>query len=388
MALFTNLFASQPFKALYVIGSLFFNASRLPLWILKYAFVRQHPTWTFKQAVTLRVFRAFIDVQSTIRSQPALPLTPGKEGDQFVIIKRKDEDKDKFKGPMLANAQTVQPTDIGGVWYPAPLTAAEVEKRDDLLVILHFHGGAYVIGDGRIEYSGPIARTLLENTPATHVLLPSYRLSKLPPGPDSNPFPAALQDALTSYLYLIDELNIPASKIALGGDSAGGNCAIALLRYIAEFGTKIGVPQPSAALLWSPWLNPTNPDTSFEYNNPNFPSDYIPASFLTWGVAALAGQNPPLSGPSVIASNPYANALEYGFKTPVPLWVNMGGTEVLCEDGRKWAEMMKGEGNEVVFDVEDSVCHDVLLVAPIVGMTEGVGRMAKRAGEWLKGVRK
>ena len=114
--------------------------------------------------------------------------------------------------------------------------------------------GAYVIGDGRQDDCGFAAKTLLQHTSATHVLCPQYRLASNPGGR----FPSQLQDAITSLLYLIEELKVPASQITLSGDSAGGNLCLALLRYIAD-NPKAAVPSPGCAFLWSPWVDPVFP---------------------------------------------------------------------------------------------------------------------------------
>lgn len=384
MSLFT-IFAYQPFKGIFVLGTFVFNLFRLPFWTLKYAFVRQYPAWSFRQALSVRIARAFVSTASVIRIHTLLPLTPGTEGNRFVVIKQKDEDAAKFKGPMLANAATVQPVDIGATWFPAPLTASQVSE--DTLVILHLHGGAYVVGDGRTEQIGYLANALLKHTPATHVLSPQYRLSTLPPGPDSSPFPAALQDALTAYLFLLNDLHIPPTNIILSGDSAGGNCAIALLRYIVDFGSELNIPQPIAALIWSPWVDPTDASDSFMHTSLNYTSDYIAPSFTAWGVAAFAGQNPPLANDtSALVNNPYVNLKLGAFKTPVPLFVNVGGAEAFRDDMVGWAEGMGKEGNEVELDVVDGACHDVFLVAEMVGMQETARLMAKRVGEWVRGL--
>ncbi|KAK7185754.1 alpha/beta hydrolase fold-3 domain-containing protein [Paraphaeosphaeria sporulosa] len=384
MATLGNVLATQPFKTLYVVAALLVNLAKLPFWIAKYTLVRQHPAWSFRQALALRMTRAFISVVSVVRMRTPLPLTPGKEGARFAVIAHRAEDAGKFKGPMLANAQTVQPGDVGATWYPARLEAGGVAA--DTRVLVHIHGGAYVVGDGRTEATGYLARSLLKHTPATHVVCPQYRLSTLPAGPASNPFPAALQDALTAYLFVLHELKVPAERVILGGDSAGANCAIALLRYIDAYGGELDIPPPGAALLWSPWINPTDGDTSFVRTNPHYGSDYIEPSFTSWGVCAFAGQDPPLAGPSIIASNPYANAKVSGFRTPVPLYVNVGGAEVLYFDGKEWAEMMRKEGNAVHLDITEGVCHDLFMVAGLVGMEKKATEMAKSAGEWLRGL--
>jgi len=108
-----------------------------------------------------------------------------------------------------------------------------------------------VIGDGRQDDCGFAAKTLLQHTSATHVLCPQYRLASNPGGR----FPSQLQDAITSFLYLIEELKVPANQITISGDSAGGNLCLALLRYIAD-NLKAAVPSPGCAFLWSPWVDP------------------------------------------------------------------------------------------------------------------------------------
>lgn len=55
---------------------------------------------------------------------------------------------------------------------------------------------------------------------------------------------------MSSYKYLTHELGVPANKIVFSGDSAGANLALALMRYLAEYGEKIGLEAPKAAWLW------------------------------------------------------------------------------------------------------------------------------------------
>jgi acetyl esterase/lipase len=132
--------------------------------------------------------------------------------------------------------------------FTAVCFSSTVELPCDLLIVFI---GAYVIGDGRQDDCGFAAKNLLAHTSATHVLCPQYRLA-------SNPgcrFPAQLQDAVTSLLYLLETMNVPASQITISGDSAGGNLCLALLRYIAD-NPNAAVPSPGCAFLWSPWVDP------------------------------------------------------------------------------------------------------------------------------------
>jgi acetyl esterase/lipase len=377
-----TLLTTQPFKTVYVLLAAGFELACLPLWIARHitSYGRPHPGWTFRQALSVRLFFSLIWHIAKVQARTPLPLTPGKEKERFIVMKAKEANKDMFRGPLIGNAN-VRPVDVGGTWYPAPLS--RTSQLGNVVVVLHIHGGAYVVGDGRTGSAGFMASNLLRHTPATHVLAPQYRLSSLPASTTSNPFPAALQDSLTAYLYLLNELGIPASSIVFSGDSAGANNAIALLRYLAEYGNELGIPSPSAALLWSPWLDPSDNTDDYVRTNPNYATDYLSHPFTRWGSTAYAG----LGGQAALQT-PYAALKGQPFRTEVPLFANAGGAEVLCPDVKEWAAMMKKEGNHVTWDVEEGAPHDILLVGNTLGFRAEAGRCAKRAGEWLREVRK
>lgn len=80
-----------------------------------------------------------------------------------------------------------------------------------------------------------------------------YRLC-VPGRPRAGSYPAALLDALSGYLYLVRELNFSPENIIIAGDSAGGNLALALCRYLRDEGPSIA-EQPGALLLMSPWVD-------------------------------------------------------------------------------------------------------------------------------------
>jgi acetyl esterase/lipase len=375
--------AYQPFKALYSLGAVAFELTCLPLWLIQHLTVygRGHPSWTYRQSLTMALFFKFIKHMAIVQVKTPLPLTPGAEKERFVVIKSKKDEVEKFfRGPLVGN-QDVKPQDVGATWYPAPLSKGS--DLSNVVVDLHIHGGAFVVGDGRTEATGFLAGRLLKHTAATHVIAPQYRLSTLPASKTSNPFPASLQDSLTTYLYLLHELKVPAKNIILSGDSAGGNNAIALIRYLAEYGRDVSLPSPSAALLISPWINPSDPSDDFIHTNPNYGTDYLAHPFIAWGSTAYAG----LGGPTSLHHG-YAALNGRPFKTEVPMWVNAGSTELLYFDDKEWAEMMIKEGNQVVFDLEEGAPHDVWLLGATLGFVGAADRCAKRAGEWLQEVRK
>ncbi|KAL1801261.1 hypothetical protein ACET3X_001603 [Alternaria dauci] len=365
----------HPVKGVYVLAALGFELVRFPLFLAKFlVFGRQHPTWTFRQAISVHVLFSAIWHVASVQVKTPLPLIPDAEKERFVVIKPAKDDV--YKGPLRSNKNVV-PAEIGATWFPAPLTAGS--DKSNVRVILHIHGGAFVTGDGRTGQCGSPAKKLLKHTPATHVFCPQYRLSTLPASKTSNPFPAALQDTLTSYLYLLNALKISPKNIILSGDSAGGNLSMGLLRYITEYGSDIGLPAPSSALLWSPWINPADTSGSYVHDNRNYATDYLCPPFTTWGTQAYAGE----AGEQAL-SQPYVSHKNRTFKTEVPIWVNGGGGEILYFDIVEWAAKMKEAGNDVQLDIEEHVPHDLILTSHILGFEQAAVNMAKRAGDWLK----
>jgi len=110
-----------------------------------------------------------------------------------------------------------------------------------------------------------IYRNLVQLTAdAPHLLAVEYRLSSTHPLPEQHPFPAALLDALAGYIHLVDVMGYDPSDIIVAGDSAGGNLALALTRYLVENKGRAGTDTPTLPappgylLLISPWTDLSN----------------------------------------------------------------------------------------------------------------------------------
>jgi acetyl esterase/lipase len=108
-------------------------------------------------------------------------------------------------------------------------------------IILYLHGGAYALGSPRMhrEFLSRLAKTCRRQ-----VLSLDYRLAP------EHPFPAAQEDCLSAYDWLLSQGFAP-SEIALAGDSAGGGLAAAALLALRD-GQKA---LPACAVLISPWLD-------------------------------------------------------------------------------------------------------------------------------------
>jgi acetyl esterase/lipase len=136
----------------------------------------------------------------------------------------------------VAGDIALDPIDLEGVpgeWSLAPGSSASQ-------VLIFFHGGGYCSGSIRSH-----RRMVTEagRAGAVRTLAVGYRLAP------EHPFPAALDDAFTAWRFVRSQ--VPARKIAIGGDSAGGGLTIALLNRLKDAGEEL----PSCAWLVSPWTD-------------------------------------------------------------------------------------------------------------------------------------
>ncbi|KAI0140439.1 alpha/beta hydrolase fold-3 domain-containing protein [Xylariaceae sp. FL1272] len=336
------------FKLLY-IGSV---SVRVPWWLTRSLIpsLRPHPTWTFKQAFMTRLIYAAIDMEARIGITKISPLDKRTvESPDFQVIE--PYAPDFYKGE-IAGGHNANPTAVGGTWY------ARFPEKDITsgTVVLYLHGGAFVKGDSRQSYSGFMSRTLLEHGKADAVFSVEYRLS----------------DALTSYLYLSKTLQIPTDHIVLVGDSAGGNLAIALLRYIQEHGVELELSPPSSCVLFSPWVAP------FEdvKKSPNFRGDWLPPSALRWGAHAYGASLP---NP---ATHRFVTPLGNPFKAGTPIFVSYGEFEVFDQNIMQWAHEMK-DMNHIEMNREVDAPHDTSLVGEFLGFQQSAKELAVKVGKFI-----
>jgi epsilon-lactone hydrolase len=132
----------------------------------------------------------------------------------------------------------VRPANAGGV--PSLLLGRE---RDEPPTILYLHGGGYVLGSA-FGYR-PLAGALAVAA-GTGALVPDYRLAP------EHPFPAAVEDALSAYQWIVEQ-GIAPEHVTVAGDSAGGGLALSLLIGLKQR----GLPQPGAAVLLCPAVDLT-----------------------------------------------------------------------------------------------------------------------------------
>jgi monoterpene epsilon-lactone hydrolase len=136
--------------------------------------------------------------------------------------------------------------------------------------VFFLHGGAYIALHPKFyrSYSG------------VPVMIVDYRLAP------EHPFPAALEDAMSAYTWLLDKKGYRPYQIILAGDSAGGNLSVASLMTLQ----KTGKPMPKAAVCLSPWLDLLGAGASY---TENYKSEaLLPLQLISVAGDLFAGKTP------------------------------------------------------------------------------------------------
>ena len=194
-------------------------------------------------------------------------------------------------------------------------------------VILYLHGGGYACGD--LEYAKGYGSTLAVRC-GIRVFSPAYRLA-----PES-PFPAALEDALESYQYLLKKGYDP-RQIALCGESAGGGLIYALCLKLKEE----NLPLPGGLISMSPWTDLTSSGESYETNrdvDPNMTVEQL--QFYT----RCYTTDP---------KNPLASPIFGNLEGLPPSLIFVGGDEIMLSDAADMHKNLLAAG-----------CKSKLVVAP------------------------
>ncbi len=204
---------------------------------------------------------------------------------------------------------------------------------DQSSALLYFHGGGYALG------SPSSHRHMVANIAAQagiSAVVPDYRLA-----PEA-PFPAAVDDALKTYQWLLDD-GVDPSSITLAGDSAGGGLTAATLVSIRDH----GLPLPLAGVCISPWADMTNVAQSYETRAEADPI-VTKASISRWTAAYLGDTDPrtPLASPAFADLNGLP-----------PLLIQVGNDEVLLDDAKRLAERAESAGVATTLEVWDDMIH-------------------------------
>jgi len=241
----------------------------------------------------------------------------------------------------------------GGV--PAEWVAAE--NADRARVILYLHGGAYVIGSINTHRE---LGSRLSRAAAARVLLIDYRLAP------EHPHPAAVDDAVTAYRWLLSQGVSPA-RLVVAGDSAGGGLTVATLVALRD----AGLPVPAAGVCLSPWVDLEGIGESMTAKaeiDPMVQRDGL----LKMAAAYLGGQSP---------RTPLAAPLYADLSGLPPLLIQVGTAETLLDDATRLAERARKAGVQVSLEPWEDMIHVWQAFASMLPE----GRQAiDRIGEFVK----
>jgi len=251
----------------------------------------------------------------------------------------------------------VERTDMDGlrVAWIRP-TGADKEK-----VFLFLHGGGYVTGsiNSHLMLCIPVAQTLKMS-----VLAPEYRLAP------EHPFPAALEDALKAYRWLLTQGCKPAD-IIIAGDSAGGGLALATVLALRENHE----PLPAAIICMSPWADLTHRGQS-HITKADAEAMLKTDVLKEWALCYTDETN---------LNNPLVSPVYADFHGFPPLLIQVGSEEILLDDARMLADKAKADGVDVTLKIWDGMWH----VWQVLGDLVPESKMAfEEIKEFLDGAKK
>ena len=213
---------------------------------------------------------------------------------------------------------------------PALWTALPAQSEP---FILYFHGGGYVMGNPRTHAA--LARFLTRKT-GLQTCLPEYRLAP------EHPFPAAFEDALGVWNALMAR-GIMASSVILGGDSAGGGLALALLGHLCA----TDQPRPACVFAFSPFTDLSLSGESIRQNAQN--ELLLPPQRLEQLCdRVLAGASP---------HDPRISPLFGSFTGAPPVLIQVARSEILRDDSRRMAEVLRRDSVDVTLQEWGNLPH-------------------------------
>lgn len=260
----------------------------------------------------------------------------GEDGADIPTLRRRIE---RAAPPVLPwTGVRVTPIGAGGVpgeWV-VPKTA------DAGSVLLYLHGGGWIMGSPR-THRALVAS--LAGAARVRALSLDYRLAP------ENPFPAAIDDCVGAYSWLLAGGTEP-RRIVVAGDSAGGNLALALLLRLRD----AGAPLPAGAVLLSPATDLGLAGASHRTRRALDP--YFAKADLSAVIASYAGTRD--------LGEPYLSPLFADLRGLPPMLIHVGDHEVLLDDAVRLGEQARIAGVDARTVVWPGMMHVFQNLAPLL----------------------
>lgn len=285
-------------------------------------------------------------LESLIEKLKAVPVDPTAS----VGRRRGAMEKAAFRLDPDIKAEPVIAGGVPGEWVTAP--GADTGRN-----ILYLHGGGYMIGSIKTHrcLAGWISRAA-----QARVLIVDYRLAP------ENPHPAAVEDALAAYRFMLDS-GVKPSRTVVAGDSAGGGLTVAALLAIRD--AKLSLP--AAAVCISPWVDMEGSGESMKTKAAVDPM-VSNGNLGEMAAAYLGGKDP---------RTPLASPLYADLKGLPPMLIQVGTSEVLLDDASRLAERARQAGVEVVYEPWENMIHVWQIFLP---MLDEAKQAVDRIGEYVR----
>lgn len=294
------------------------------------------------EAANAPAFHELEPVQARAAYQQLVSMVPPPEG---AIGGTRDLELDGAEGSIK-----------GRLYWPESPESA-------LPVLVYFHGGGFVIGD--LETHDPLCRGLCAASGCA-VLAVDYRLAP------EHPFPAAPDDCMAATLWIArkaQSLGLDASRMAVGGDSAGGNIAAIVAQRIRDEGG----PALRAQLLYYPATRVAEEPTQSMIDNAE--GYLLTRNDMIWFLGHY------LPDPAAIDMARLAPLQAERHDNLPPSRVVVAGFDPLRDEGVAYAEALKAAGSPVTLVEHADTIHGFMNFA---GLFEGAARELADSGKWLR----
>jgi acetyl esterase/lipase len=247
----------------------------------------------------------------------------------------------------LPRGTTVAGHSIGGL----SATVVSARAPDPQRTVIHFHGGGYCLGSGRMARSWAAH---LSARAGCRVVLPEYRLAP------EHPYPAALEDARAVMAALCAEAG-PGSLV-VSGDSAGGGLALAMVLSMRADNQEL----PAGCILLSPWLDLGRDRRAIPdlvHRDVLLSPDWLSACARAY------------AGPSAWA-DPAVSPLCAAHGGLPPLLIQAGTDELLAPDAELLAESASASGVDVTYTRWPRMWHDFVLQPGLLAAADSAVQQA------------